>query len=139
MKAAGLFGAMPPIHRMLWGHSHPVVLCQAPPATFVRPDATLAGLKRLPCAGVLQFPVLVQRHQALFSLGRCAFEGAGALDAFGFDAGCFAGVYQVSGERELANRAAVVVHEVADMLGHRATFDIASGLDFDGNRFRNVV
>jgi hypothetical protein len=25
----------PPIHRMLWGHSHPVVLSQAPPAIFV--------------------------------------------------------------------------------------------------------
>jgi hypothetical protein len=33
------------------------------------PHATFAGLKRLSCAGVLQFPVLVQCHQALFSLG----------------------------------------------------------------------
>jgi hypothetical protein len=50
-------------------------------------------------------------------------------------------VSQVSDElqRELANRAPVAVHEVADMLGHEDPFDIASGLDFGGNRFRNVV
>jgi hypothetical protein len=53
---------------MLWGHSHPVVFNQSPPAIFVPADATLASLKRLSCAGVWQFPVLVRRHQALFSL-----------------------------------------------------------------------
>src|SRR5271169_5791766 len=34
---------------------------------------------------------------------------------------------------------AVAVHEVANMLWHGCAFDIASGLDFGGNRFRNVV
>ena len=42
-------------------------------------------------------------------------------------------------QRELANRAAVTVDEVADMLGHGDTFDVASALDFDGNRLRNVI
>lgn len=42
-------------------------------------------------------------------------------------------------QRELVNRAAVAVHEVADMLGHGDTFDVASALDFDGNRLRNVI
>ena len=42
-------------------------------------------------------------------------------------------------QRELANRAPVAVHEVADMLGHGDTFDVASGLDFDGNRLRYVI
>ena len=42
-------------------------------------------------------------------------------------------------QRKLANRAAVAVHEVADMLGHKDTFDVASGLNFDSNRLRNVI
>ena len=50
-------------------------------------------------------------------------------------------ISQVPGElqRELAIRAPVAIHEIADMLGHGDTFDIASGLDFDGNGLRNVV
>ena len=41
------------------------------------PNATLASLGRMSCTGVLQFPVLVQRHQALFSLlgGVVRFRG----------------------------------------------------------------
>ena len=42
-------------------------------------------------------------------------------------------------QRELANRAPVAVDEVADMLGHGDTFDVASGLDFDGNLLRYVI
>ena len=42
-------------------------------------------------------------------------------------------------QRELANRAPVAVVEVADVLGHGDTFDVASGLDFDGNRLRYVI
>ena len=64
------------------------------------------------------------------------------LSALMSPAGGFARrIPSLSGElhRELANRAAVAVDEVADMLGHGVTFDITSGLDFGGNRFRNVV
>jgi len=42
-------------------------------------------------------------------------------------------------QRELANRAPVAVDEVADMLGHGDSFDVASGLDFGSNGLRNVI
>jgi len=40
------------------------------PKSVPTSDATLSSLGRIPCAGVLQFPVLVQRHQVSFQLGR---------------------------------------------------------------------
>src|SRR5579863_5684618 len=66
-----------------------------------------------------------------------------AWHASGVDAASWSFAQRIptlSGElqRELAYRAPVAVHEVADMLGHGNTVDIASGLDFGGNRFRNV-
>ena len=48
---------------------------------------------------------------------------------------------QAPGERGASWRTgtSVAVHKVADVLGHGDALDIATNLDFGGNRFRNVV